>query len=98
MRSYYIYIMSSQRNGTLYIGISGNLPRRVYEHKHGLVPGFSKKHNTKILVRTEEYKNVHEAIKREKQLKKWNRQWKLNLIEKDNPEWMDLYDSLISLG
>jgi putative endonuclease len=90
--------MASQRNGTLYIGISGNLPRRVYEHKHGLVPGFSKKHNTKMLVYTEEYSNVHEALKREKQLKKWNRQWKLNLIEKTNPDWMDLYDSLISLG
>lgn len=89
--------MASQRNGTIYIGISGNLPRRVYEHKHGLVPGFSKKHNTKTLVHTEEYSNVHEALKREKQLKKWNRQWKLNLIEKDNPEWMDLYDSLINL-
>ncbi len=90
MRNYYVYILASKRNGTLYIGVTNDLVRRIYEHKQGFVPGFTKEHNVKILVHYESTENVDAAISREKVLKKWNREWKLNLIEKDNPEWKDL--------
>jgi putative endonuclease len=89
-KSYYVYILASQPNGTLYIGVTNNLERRIYEHKNKLVKGFTADHNVTILVYYEETNHVTIAIHRETQLKKWNRSWKVNLIEKDNPQWRDL--------
>ncbi|MDD5677729.1 MAG: GIY-YIG nuclease family protein [Kiritimatiellae bacterium] len=94
MRSYYVYILASKRNGTLYIGITNSLIRRVYEHKNGLIKGFTKKYKVHNLVFYERFDDVKSAIRYEKQLKKWNRKWKIELIEKDNPEWKDLYEDL----
>jgi putative endonuclease len=91
---YYVYILASKRNGTLYIGVTSNLIKRVYEHKKNLVDGFTKKYNIHKLVYYEITKDIESAISREKQLKKWNRKWKLKLIEKNNPEWRDLYFEL----
>lgn len=82
--------MASQRNGTLYIGVTNDLIRGVYEHKNGLVEGFTKKYNVKILVHYETTDAVEGALDREKCLKKWNRKWKLDLIESENPQWKDL--------
>lgn len=87
---YYVYLLASKRNGTLYIGITNNLIRRVFEHKHNLVEGFTSKYGVHMLVHYEETENIESALQREKQLKKWNRKWKLELIEKVNPEWKDL--------
>ncbi|MDZ7623823.1 MAG: GIY-YIG nuclease family protein [Ignavibacteriaceae bacterium] len=95
MKQYFLYIMASKKNGTLYIGVTNNLVRRVYEHKEGLVEGFTKKYNVKILVYYEVFKDVYEAIKREKAMKKWLRKWKIELIEKTNPDWKDLYAEII---
>ncbi len=86
--------MASKRNGTLYIGVTNDLIRRVYEHKNELIDGFTKKYKVKILVHFEILNEISEAIAREKRLKKWNRQWKIELIEKDNHEWKDLYEEL----
>ncbi len=94
MYKYYVYVLASARNGTLYIGFTNDLIRRVYEHKNGLVNGFSKKHKLHLLVYYEEFSSVEDAIVREKRLKKWHRKWKIDLIEKLNPEWKDLYDEL----
>ena len=91
----YIYIMTNKPNGVLYIGVTSDLVKRVYEHKNQLCDGFSKKYNTKNLVYYEAYDEVTEAIKREKQLKKWNRAWKIELIEGVNKEWIDLYNSIL---
>ena len=87
-----VYIMASRRNGTLYLGVTSNLPRRVYEHREELIDGFSRKHGCKLLVWFEQHEEVGRAIDREKELKKWRRAWKLELIEKINPQWRDLYD------
>lgn len=95
MKTYYVYIMASQRNGTLYLGVTNDLIRRVYEHKYNLVDGFTKKYNVHKLVYYEETPDVVSAIQREKQLKKWNRKWKLELIEKINPNWDDLCNKII---
>ncbi len=95
MRNYYIYILASKRNGTLYIGVTNNLVKRVYEHKNNLVEGFTKKYNIHILVYYEQTSSIKSAIQREKQLKKWNREWKIALIEKKNSEWKDLYEGLL---
>ena len=89
-----MYILCSKRNGTLYTGVTSNLPKRIYEHKHNLVDGFTKKYGVHSLVWFERYESADEAITREKQIKKWNRKWKLELIEEKNPEWNDLYDSI----
>ena len=91
----YIYIITNKQNGTLYIGVTSDLIRRVYEHKNGVFDGFSKKYNIKNLVYYEVYEDIDEAIKREKQLKKWNRAWKIELIEEFNKSWKDLYDEII---
>jgi putative endonuclease len=91
----YIYILASQRNGTLYIGVTGDLIKRVYQHKNNLVHGFTKKYNVHMLVYYEQFENIESAFIREKQLKKWNRNWKLELIEKYNPEWRDLFDEIL---
>ena len=93
-KTYYVYILTSDRNGTLYIGVTSGLKKRVYEHKMGLVEGFTKKYNVHLLVYYEQTSDARAAIQREKQLKKWNRQWKLNLVERNNPQWIDLYDEL----
>ncbi|MBI2642534.1 MAG: GIY-YIG nuclease family protein [Candidatus Wildermuthbacteria bacterium] len=90
MKAYYVYILASKRNGTLYIGVTSNLERRVYEHQQNIIKGFTEKYNVHHLVYYETTSNVQAALQREKQLKKWNRQWKLELIEKENPEWKDL--------
>ncbi len=92
---YYVYILASRKNGTMYIGVTSNLVKRMYEHKEGLLEGFTKKYKVKDLVYYEQANDVNEAIIREKQLKKWNRQWKINLIEKENPGWLDLFDGLL---
>lgn len=91
MHTYYLYILASQRNGTLYIGVTNDLTRRVAEHKNGNISSFTKKYKVDMLVYAEEYQSIHDAIYREKQLKKWNREWKLKLIEGSNPNWDDLY-------
>lgn len=90
MRTYYVYMLSSQPNGTLYIGVTNNLERRLYQHKNKLVKGFTSKYDVNQLVYYEETDTVTVAIQREKDLKKWNRKWKINLIEKNNPQWRDL--------
>ena len=90
MRNYFIYILANKRNGTLYIGVTNDLKRRIYEHKNVLVKGFTQKYNIKILVYYDMTENIESAITREKQLKKWNRVWKLRLIEESNPNWEDL--------
>lgn len=87
--------MASKKNGTLYIGVTNNLVRRVYEHKEGLIEGFTKKYNVKNLVYYEIYNEMYEAIKREKAMKKWLRNWKIELIEKTNPDWVDLYEEIV---
>ncbi len=96
MKSYYVYILASKRNGTLYIGVTNDLMRRVYEHKHGLVKGFTKDYQVKKLVHYESFPDPNSAILREKQLKNWHRKWKLNLIEESNPYWHDLYNEWFS--
>lgn len=90
MKRYYFYIMTNKRNGTLYVGVTNNIVRRIYEHKNKLQKGFTKKYNLTLLVHFEVFNYVKDAISREKQIKKWNRNWKLNLIEKENPMWFDL--------
>ena len=90
VHQYYVYIITNKKNGTLYIGMSNDLERRIYEHKSMLIDGFTKKYNLDRLVYFECYQYVNDAILREKRLKKWKRQWKINLIEKDNANWNDL--------
>jgi len=94
MKQYYVYIMASKRNGTLYIGLTNNLLRRIYEHKNDIIEGFTKKYSVHNLVYYERHNDVNRAINREKQMKKWERQWKINLIQKTNPQWKDLYHEL----
>jgi len=94
MKLYYVYILASQRNGTLYIGITNDLKRRVFEHKEGLIDGFTKEYKVNQLVYFEQTPDVRSAIEREKRLKEWKRQWKIELVEKENLTWIDLYDSL----
>ena len=90
MKNYYVYILTNRTNNVLYIGVTNNLSRRIYEHQNKLVEGFSKKYNLVKLVYFEEYPSAYEAISREKQLKNWHRQWKINLIKASNPEFNDL--------
>jgi len=90
MKNYYVYILSSKRNGTLYTGVTNDLIRRMYEHKEGFVEGFTKKYKVKVLVYFEQTTDINSAITREKCIKKWNRGWKIKLIEENNPDWKDL--------
>ena len=92
--SYYVYVLASGRNGTLYVGVTNDLLRRVYEHREGLVPGFTKRYGVHLLVHWEEFSEIGEAIAREKRVKRWLRKWKLELIEQNNPSWRDLYEDL----
>jgi putative endonuclease len=86
--------LASGKNGTLYVGVTNDLTKRVYEHKNNLINGFTKKYDVHSLVYYEQYDNIELAIMREKRLKKWNRKWKLELIEKVNPRWRDLFEEL----
>jgi len=95
-KNYFVYILASKTNGTLYIGVTNDLERRMYEHKNHLVKGFTEKYNVHMLVYFEQTSNIKAALQREKQLKKWNRKWKLDLIESANAEWKDLSKDLAS--
>ena len=90
----YVYILASIKNGTLYTGVTSDLVKRVYEHKSKAIDGFSKQYNVDRLVYFEQHTTMPNAIQREKNIKHWSRKWKLNLIEKDNPDWNDLYDQI----
>jgi putative endonuclease len=93
-RQYFIYILASKKNGTLYIGVTNSIERRVEEHKNKLDPKcFTAKYDVNTLVYFETFQYINDAIKREKQLKKWNRQWKINLIEEENKDWKDLSEN-----
>src|SRR3989344_1417748 len=95
-KTYFVYILSSKPNGTLYIGVTSDLGKRIWEHKQKIVKGFTKKYSVDKLVYYEEFANINDAILREKRLKKWNRDWKLDLIEKLNPCWSDLYENILT--
>ena len=99
VHQYYVYILASKIRGTLYIGMTNDLQRRVYEHKSGIIKGFTQKYGVNKLMYFESFQNVYQAIDREKQLKNWNRQWKIDLFEKENKKWQDLasdwYDDIL---
>jgi len=95
-RSYWVYILASRLGGTLYIGVTNNLIRRIYQHRMGLIAGFTKDYGVHRLVYFEQHTDIEAAIRREKRLKKWNRAWKIRLIEQDNPNWDDLYPQISS--
>ncbi len=92
--SFHVYILASQRNGTLYTGMTDNLVARTWQHREGIVPGFTQDNGVKTLVWFEQHDTRESARLRERQIKKWNRKWKLELIEKDNPAWRDLYGEI----
>jgi len=94
MKKFYVYILCNKRNGTLYAGVTSDLVKRIYEHKNNFVDGFTKKYGVHRLVWFETHESAESAITREKQIKKWKRTWKLNLIEQINPKWIDLYESI----
>ena len=94
-RVYAVYILASRRNGTLYIAVTGDLISRIAQHKAGDVKGFTQKYKVSALVWFENFGGVNLAIQREKTMKKWSRQWKINLIERDNPDWQDIYPQLV---
>ena len=91
----YVYIMANRKNGTIYIGVTSDLVGRVYQHREGLVPGFTKRYGCKLLVYFEAYDDLQDARLRELQLKEWKRSWKVRLIEENNLEWADLYPTLV---
>jgi putative endonuclease len=95
MHSYFVYILFSQRNGTLYIGVTNDIARRIHEHKNKSLPGFTKKYTVDKLAYVEEYQDISDATKREKELKKYNRGKKIYLIERSNPQWKDLYHYML---
>ena len=95
-KAFYVYLFASQKNGTLYTGVTSDLVKRVWEHREGVVEGFTSKYGVKDLVWFEVHDNAISAISREKQLKKWNREWKINLIQQENPTWRDLYADITS--
>ncbi len=94
MKRFYVYILASKQNGTLYTGVTSDLVKRIYEHKNNVVDGFTKKYNVHQLVWYEIHESAEAAIMREKQIKNWQRKWKLTLIESNNPQWKDLYDDV----
>lgn len=93
-KTYYVYLLASGRNGTLYAGVTSDLIKRAWQHREGSVEGFTKKYDVKRLVWYEAHKDVRAAITREKQIKKWNRAWKIRLIQEQNPLWRDLYEDV----
>lgn len=92
---YFVYILASHRKGTLYVGVTNNLVRRIYEHREKLVEGFTAQYNVTRLVWFDQTASIEEAIAHEKRLKRWQREWKIALIEKENPDWLDLYDTIL---
>ena len=90
-----VYILASRRNGTLYIGVTSDLVKRIWEHKNDILEGFTKRYKVHTLVWFEQHSTMESAITREKTVKKWERRWKLRLIEEKNPEWLDLYEELL---
>jgi len=90
----WLYLLASKRNGTLYLGATSDLPQRIWQHRTGAVPGFSKKYGCTTLVWVEHFPNLHDARKLETQMKKWKRAWKLELIERNNPTWRDLWEDI----
>jgi putative endonuclease len=92
MREAWVYMLASKRNGTLYVGVTSNLSRRIAEHRRGLIDGFTKQYGVKRLVWAERHETIAAAIQREKSIKKYPRRWKINLIEEINPQWRDLHD------
>ena len=95
-KAFYVYILASDRNGTLYIGVTSDLVKRVWQHREESTEGFTKKYGVRLLVWFEIHADAASAITREKQLKKWNRDWKINLIQRENPTWRDLYTNITS--
>jgi putative endonuclease len=93
--AFYVYILANRRDGVLYVGMTDDLARRAWEHRAGAVPGFTRRYEVKMLVWYEQQDSREAAFQRERQIKKWNRAWKIELIERENPGWEDLYDSLI---
>lgn len=94
-KQYYVYILANKRNGTLYVGMTGDLSARLQTHKNELIKGFTQKYHVHLLVHCESYDSPEEAIRREKNLKAWQRAWKLRLIEENNPEWKDISDTIL---
>ena len=94
-KQFYVYILANKRNGILYLGVTSNIVQRVWQHKNSMVAGFTRNYGIKILVYYEVHGNAEAAITREKQIKKWRRAWKLQLIEEKNPHWKDLYEEII---
>ena len=94
--AYYLYLLASKRNGTLYVNVTNNLGRRIWEHRTDAVRGFTKTHGVHRLVHFETFDNPRSAIEREKKVKRWRREWKIALIERENPEWRDLYDEIVT--
>ena len=97
MKRYFVYILASYKNGTIYVGVTGNLENRISLHQRNIVKGFTKRFSVHNLVHVEEFDTAIEAIVREKQIKHWTRKWKIELIEKDNPNWNDLTETLNTL-
>jgi putative endonuclease len=95
-KAFCVYILASARNGTLYIGVTSNLIQRIWQHKEGIIGGFSKEHDVKQLVWYEQHESAESAIQREKQIKKWKREWKVRLVETDNPYWNDRYSEIVA--
>jgi len=95
---YFVYLLASKPQETLYVGVTNDLMRRVYEHREGMLPGFTKKYGVKMLVWYESHGDINAAIAQEKRIKRWQRDWKKNLIERDNPHWIDLYPALSNAG
>jgi len=94
-KQFYVYILASKPNGTLYTGVTSNLIQRVWQHKNDVIQGFTRKYNVKTLVYYEVHENAESALTREKKIKRWRRAWKLGLIENSNPEWRDLYEDIL---
>lgn len=94
MKIYYVYILASDRNGTLYVGVTNDLKRRIYEHKSKVFKGFTEKYNVDKLIWYESTESIEAVLIKEKQMKKWNRDWKIKMIEEKNYEWKDLYEEL----
>ena len=92
--AFYVYIVANKRNGTLYIGLTDDLVKRVWQHREGLLPGFTKRYGLKLLAWFEQHESRESAFQREREMKKWNRAWKLDLIEKQNPGWRDLWPEI----
>ncbi len=95
MKTMWVYILASKRNGTIYTGVTNDLVRRVYEHRTHAIKGFTQKYNVTMLMHFEQFDDPENAIKREKNIKGWPRKWKLELIEKENPQWLDLWPEIV---